>query len=271
MAPYSPSCSQSPTRLQLEMTDIELAAFEAHIVATCVDHMQSHWRDKGYRACVSRIKRIKILHQSYIHEYAIHPGNGPRVPQAVHYFEAEDSKDAYLRTARALEWLSKVPASFEDVLGPIGGGLIRRRFFKDHTAPLAFSSVAALERYMNKGRNLLSKLAPPADPIVITDDPLIFTQSDMHASNFGFDECGNMVLMDFGLIGRLPLSFAKYTMQSSEDFISRVADLLCWPENSNIDSMARALIVWMTANPKLGLDNDGWPAPKRSKREGTGV
>ncbi|KAF7359090.1 hypothetical protein MSAN_01250100 [Mycena sanguinolenta] len=206
MTPHSPSCSQSPTRLQLEMTDIELAAFEAHIVAICADHMQSYWRDKGYRAC------------------------------------------------------------------PIGGGLIRHRFFKDHTAPLAFSSVAALERYMNKGRKLLSKLATPADPIVITDDPLIFTQSDMHVSNFGVDECGNTVLMDFGLIGRLPLSFAKYTIQSSDDFISRVADLLHWPENSNIDSMARVShCLWMTANPQPGLNNDGLPAPKRSKREGTGV
>ena len=42
----------------------------------------------------------------------------------------------------------------------------------------------------------------------MTDDPLIFTQSDMHVSNFGVDS-----------------------------FIARVAKLLCWPDNSNMESM----------------------------------
>jgi hypothetical protein len=86
-----------------------------------------------------------------------------------------------------------------------------------------------------------ARLADPAKPITIINDSLIFTQSDMHVSNFGVDQSDNTVLLDFGQIGRLPLSFAKYTMNINSDdiFIARVANLLRWPDNSNKDSMAR--------------------------------
>jgi hypothetical protein len=80
-----------------------------------------------------------------------------------------------------------------------------------------------------QGRKLLpASSVDPAKPIIIINDPLIFTQSDMYVSNFSVDECGNTVLLDFGQIGRLPLSFAKYTMKSGGDgsFIARVANLL---------------------------------------------
>jgi hypothetical protein len=108
-----------------------------------------------------------------------------------------------------------------------------------------------------QGRKLLSSLATnPAEPIIVINDPLIFTQSDMHISNFGIDGCGNTVLMDFGQVGRLPLSFAKYALGSKKDgsFIARVANLLCWPDNSNRNSMARvSSCLRMTSNPKLGV------------------
>ena len=109
-----------------------------------------------------------------------------------------------------------------------------------------------------QGRRLISKLAPPVKPIIIIDDPLIFTQPDMHEGNFGVDTCGNTVLLDFGHIGRLPLSFAKYTIRSrgndDDSFVGRVAKLLCLPDNSNMESMARiSSCLWMAANPKLGV------------------
>ena len=106
----------------------------------------------------------------------------------------------------------------------------------------------------------------------------------MHEGNFGVDTCGNTVLLDFGHIGRLPLSFAKYTIRSrgndDDSFVGRVAKLLCLPDNSNMESMARiSSCLWMAANPKLGvptcvlemgvelmfvigLGEDGRPKPK---------
>jgi hypothetical protein len=77
----------------------------------------------------------------------------------------------------------------------------------------------------------------------------------MHVSNFSVDESDNTVLLDFGQIGRLPLSFAKYTMESGEDdsFIARVTNILRWPDNPNMDSMARvSSCLWMASDPKLG-------------------
>ncbi|KAJ7292646.1 hypothetical protein C8J57DRAFT_1428746 [Mycena rebaudengoi] len=249
------------------MTDVELAAFEVDIAEICAEHEQSHGRDAGYRACAfieakeskyfikfdaARRLRPEFTTQSYIHDYAARHENGPRIPQALHYFET--NKTAFLRTAQALDWLSKVSAPSGDVLGPIGGGLIRHRFFKHNQAPLAFSSIDALERYMNQGRKLLSRLAAhPPKPIIIIHDPLIFTQSDMRVRNFGVDKFGDTVLLDFGQIGRLPLSFVKHIMGSDEIFISSVANLLCLPDSPNMNSMARVSgCLWMTSDTTLG-------------------
>ena len=86
--------------------DGELAAFENDITTLCAEHMQSHWKDKDYRACVSLEPKgskyfIKFddpttlwpefSTQSYIHDYAKrhHDKHGPRIPQALHYFEAQ--------------------------------------------------------------------------------------------------------------------------------------------------------------------------------------
>jgi hypothetical protein len=39
------------------------------------------------------------------------------------------------------------------VLGPIGGGPMRHEFFKDIDAPLGFTSVGALEHYIERVRS----------------------------------------------------------------------------------------------------------------------
>ena len=107
----------------------------------------------------------------------------------------------------------------------------------------------------DQGRKILSKLAKdPTEPITIINESLIFTQSDMHVSNFGVDTCGNTVLLDFGQIGRFPLSFAKYTMMKSHySFIAHVADLLHWSDNSNMLSTLRvSSCLWMASDPNLG-------------------
>ena len=167
--------------------DGELAAFENDITTLCAEHMQSHWKDKDYRACVSLEPKgskyfIKFddpttlwpefSTQSYIHDYAKrhHDKHGPRIPQALHYFEAqgeaflvmeyiqlrdEPTPDLAERTAKALNWLLEVPPPSEDVMGPVGGGRIRHRFFKNNIAPTEFSGTDALERYMNKVRRCL--------------------------------------------------------------------------------------------------------------------
>ena len=172
------------------MTEAELVIFEANINATCMAHKQNNWRDNKYRACVTfesekskyfikfdnpKALRPEFLTQSYIYDYSTRHGSGPRVFQPLHFFcnqitaflimeyiELVDPSlvtDLAERTAEALNWLSHIPAAPEDdnspskdAIGPVGGGLIRHKFFKDHKAPLPFQSVAELQLYMNKVR-----------------------------------------------------------------------------------------------------------------------
>jgi hypothetical protein len=217
-----------------------LEALEASIVEACTNHKLVHSKDKNYRACVS-IRTdyfVKFGHpddlwhelqtQSYLFDYARsnpHP-DAPRIPQVVHPFG--DSRTMYLvmefitlvaapldlidRTAQALVWLSSVPPPPNHVIGPLGSGCIRHKFFKDYKAPLLFSSGEALQRYMRKvcpcfhfssiprsitcnlgqAYTVLSTQAQKQlSPIEIFDDRLMFTQSDMHPSNFGIDQHGN--------------------------------------------------------------------------------
>jgi hypothetical protein len=160
-----------------------LEALEANIVEACTNHKLVHWKDKNYRACVSIGTDYFVKFgdsndlwpefqtQSYIFDYARsnpHP-DAPRIPHVVHYFG--DSRTKYLvmefitltaapldlidRTAQALVWLSSVPPPPNHVIGPLGGGPIRHKFFQDRTAPLLFSSVEAIQRYIRKVRPML--------------------------------------------------------------------------------------------------------------------
>lgn len=166
-----------------------LRALEADIVKACTNHKFVHSEDKNYRACV-RIGTnyfVKFDHpnalwsefqtQLYIFEYAKsnpHP-DAPRIPQVVHYFG--DSMTMYLvmelitltaapdlidRTAKALVWLSSVPPPNPNhMIGPLGGGPIHHKFFKEYEAPLLFSSVEALQRYIHKVRPCFHFLMHP--------------------------------------------------------------------------------------------------------------
>ena len=154
-----------------------LEALEANIAEACTNHELVHSKDKNYRACVSigADYFVKFGHpdalwpeiqtQLYIFDYArSNPDpNAPRIPQVVHHFG--DSMTKYLvmefvtltaalidQTAQALVWLSSVPPPPNHVIGPLGGGRIGHKFFKDYKAPLIFSSVEALQRYMRKVR-----------------------------------------------------------------------------------------------------------------------
>jgi hypothetical protein len=93
----------------------------------------------------------------------------------------------------------------------------------------------------------------PVEPVRFSGEPLIFTQSDMDASNFGVDDGGNTVLLDFGKIGLLPASFAIFTMSLDTTFTAAVAKFLGWSGSSNLASMtAISHCLWRTSDPRLG-------------------
>src|SRR5258708_29557362 len=79
----------------------------------------------------------------------------------------------------------------------------------------------------------------PAAHAIISHERLVFTQSDMHVSNFGVDDKGMTCLFDFGEVGLLPESFASYTMSLTAPFTVDVARYLAWPSCSNLNSMSK--------------------------------
>jgi hypothetical protein len=88
-------------------------------------------------------------------------------------------------------------------------------------------------------------------PVEISGDGLMFSQSDMHPSNFGVDQHGKTVLLDFVEIGLLPETFVAHTM-SSEKRLTPTAIALSLSGSSNASMAAISSILWMVASPKLG-------------------
>jgi hypothetical protein len=230
--------------------------------------------------------------RSYIFDYAQsnpHP-DAPRIPRVVHYFgdgttsylvtefitltADSDPLDLIDRMAQALIWLSSIPPPPNHAIGPLGNGYIRHGFFQHYTAPLLFSSVEALQRYMRRcdGAFISSSihrsltltcdldqaytLLPCHDqdqlsPVEICRDRLMFTQSDMNSSNFGIDQHGKTVLMDFAEIQLLPETFVAHTM-FSEKRLAPIATALSLSDSSYDLMAALSWILWTVDSPKLG-------------------
>ncbi|EED80142.1 predicted protein [Postia placenta Mad-698-R] len=228
------------------MSSTNLSALEAAIVDTCEKHQEVHWEDSEYRPCVSidgkyfvKFKNTRFLWPEiathmYIFEYAQSqpetPGM-PRISKVIHHFTDQnmmymvmehitltDTSPDPTKIAEALRWLSEVPAPPDHVFGPLGGGVIRHSFFKDYEAPLVFSSIEALERYIEKlisnmgqAGTYLSKLRKtPLERVSLSGKRLLFMQPDMHLSNFGVDEHGNTVRGDSDVAGILRSVYAGF-------------------------------------------------------------
>ncbi|KIL62684.1 hypothetical protein M378DRAFT_128508 [Amanita muscaria Koide BX008] len=204
--------------------------------------------------------------------------SAPRVARVVDYFSpkqqmaylvmefidtATSADNAPETVADALQWLRRVPAPHDVIIGSVGGGP-RHKLFRDSEAPLLFSSKWALQNYMNKVCSRCSRTDSglrQANKDGFQQRQARFTQSDMDKSHFFIDNNGNMCILDFKTVVILPESFASYTMYaSSSPFGKNVARCLGWPPSSNLESMRKAgAILMMLADETLGLDKDGFP------------
>jgi hypothetical protein len=88
--------------------------------------------------------------------------------------------------------------------------------------------------------------------VEIRGDRLMFTQSDMHPSNFGVDQHGKTVLMDFAAIGLLPETFVAHTMGLEKRLAPIDIALNLSPGSSNASIGPLSSLLWMVASPKLG-------------------
>lgn len=72
-------------------------------------------------------------------------------------------------------------------------------------------------------------------------------QADINASNFGVDEQGNTVLMDFGDVSLLPETFTRLT------YSANIGDTVALKCSANMESMSKiSYALGMTVDPELG-------------------
>ena len=136
-----------------------------------------------------------------------------------------------------------------------------------------------------QGCQLLSKLATdPAKPIIIVNESLIFTQSDMHVSNFANDN-GNLPIWPKSNRTVLSPHRRQSTLwnRAVETASSPVSPISCvgrtapirtqWSESlivygwRPVRNLVRRLVFQIRVKPTfvIGLDEDGRPKPKRVK------
>jgi hypothetical protein len=77
--------------------------------------------------------------------------------------------------------------------------------------------------------------------VKISNDHLMFTQSNMDLSNFGVDEQDKTVLTDFRDIGLLPETLVAYTYDSS---LAPIASSLGLRNDANTKTLARIRCIW---------------------------
>jgi hypothetical protein len=85
-------------------------------------------------------------------------------------------------------------------------------------------------------------------PVQIRDDDLMFSQSDVHQSNFGVDQDRRTVPMDLAEIRLLPETFVAHPMFSDQRLLPIAAALGL----SDRSSLSMSGISWMVGAPKLG-------------------
>ena len=230
----------------------------------------------------------ELATQEFIFNHAQQPQTPvpPRIAKILHHFVDEvtmylvmecinlqvSPPDLAARIQEAIKWLSEVPPPSNPTLGPVGGGRIRHRLFNEFRAPFNIPDVGMLDEYMKKvrpcfifssvhhrqhviwARRMACSRSQPSrgSPVSVSGERLMFTQSDMDDSNFGVDENGRTVLMDFGEVGLLPETFVAHPLSSNQK-LHPIAASLGLSGNSNLVSMAAiAHCLGMVSNPKLG-------------------
>jgi len=284
-----------------------LSPFQLQVVERCEEHEKNEYSKpisrRSTRFVVVGQCFIKYdthiplyyqyLTQKYVYDKTVGDANAPRVAKVYDYFTQFSPRMgvrmAYLvmehidadptppstapeKVAEALQWLHRLPLPVDAAIGSIGGGVAHHRVFHDDVAPLHFSSIEALQRYINKvcpSSAVINRWqlivvwyksfhwlsgGRTEKEIDLSNERLVFTQSNPHEMNFLIDKDGKICLVDFDTVVLLPESFASYTMHINTDpFVQEVAKFLDWPRSPNYRSMsvARSLLV-MIADPTLG-------------------
>ncbi|KIM41209.1 hypothetical protein M413DRAFT_445255, partial [Hebeloma cylindrosporum] len=217
--------------------------------------------------------------QQYIFNRAEGDPNAPRVPRIHDFFIFDNirmgiigylvmeyihtsptrSGDVPEKVASALQWLRDLPRPSDTTIGSVAGPDAPYNLLKGLKTPIAFSSIDAIERYMNAALNRLPRIPNKPKYISFTDERLVFTQTDIDEGNFILDTEEKMCLIDFDSVAILPESFGNRFLASHQThFLLDVAACLKWPTH-NVDSMVRAeWPIHASSGGSFGLDENGF-------------
>ena len=100
-------------------------------------------------------------------------------------------------------------------------------------------------------------------PLSMSNDRVLYSQSDMDDSNFGVDREGRTVVLDFESIGLLPETLILCTLSRDHNLREVLPSLLATVGLSGETSLewlaAIRSCLWMTADPTLGESKStGW-------------
>lgn len=205
--------------------------------------------------------RVAVIRHSFEHDYLMYAVIEPVETVPV-------MKDIFIRKmAEAVLWMRRQPRPDGVALGPLGSAPIRHTIFDRGRAPLPFTSVVALERFLNTVISKLRRLRQPNLPYVsISNERVVLTQSDMNPSNFGVDTTGKPVVFDFDGIRWLPESLANYTLFCRGFYETDVAALVFGDEidsvraASHLKSLGEVKVCLITGfQTTHGPDKDGNP------------
>ena len=153
------------------------------VIAECTKHKEQNSQNADYRACVDigteyfvkyGVRRDLEPERAtqeciFTHAQQSNTPDAPRIARIIHHFVdqrtmylvmehiklQESPPDLAARIQKAVKWLSEVPLPSNHVLGPVGGGRIRHKFFKEFKAPFEFPDIEMLDRYMKNVRPCL--------------------------------------------------------------------------------------------------------------------
>ncbi|KAG6807102.1 hypothetical protein H0H92_008793 [Tricholoma furcatifolium] len=170
---------------------------------------------------------------------------------------------AVSKVADAISWLLSCSLPENASVGPVGGGTIKHRLWKeDCRAPLDFTSVAALERYINKALALHMDphIHGPPPVISFANQHLQFCHSDITYDNFLIHPSTlELSMIDVDSITILPSPFIPYAL-TRNPFSKAVLEYLDFGYSPEVDLLRLASgNITIITYKRLGLDEDGYP------------
>lgn len=161
------------------MSSYSLSPLQLQIIQLCDDHEERERFYKNFKQCIVFEKYFikfdshlsidsEYATQQYIFKFSLAEGDpsAPRVPKIYDYFTPDNRmgylvmeyiqasstlpRDVLEKVANALQWVRGLPAPSDAAIGSVAGRDAPYMLFRGFMAPMAFSGIEAMERYMNK-------------------------------------------------------------------------------------------------------------------------